>query len=420
MRRRTILTTAAGAAATVAAGSLLTACSPDPETAAWNGSASPTPQATLEPGASPPPGSAAATFVPAHGTANFAPSQPVVVTAVNGTLKQVTVTAGGKAVAGQLDSAQTTWTSTGTLAYGKSYQVTATVVGTDGSPVEQSATFTTVKPASTATVTFQANAMTSMKSGGTYGVGQVIIARFSKTPSDRKAALAAIKVTSTPSVEGRWYWVDSRTAHYRPEKYWAKGTSITATAKIRGVNLGKGVYGASNTAVSITIGPSRIAIADNKTHYMRILVDGVQVKNMPISMGKDGGVTTVDGGRVLFPTRSGTHVVMSRELEHQMTSASYGVTNPADPNYYDELIKLCCRISYSGEFVHSAPWSVADQGKRNVSHGCINISPSNAQWFYDNFRLGDVVIVKDTGRLQAIGDSAGAVWDVAWSKMTAV
>jgi len=413
MHRRTILVTAAGAAA----GTLLTACTDDSNPAAWT---PPSQSQSPSPDGSPAPGAAAATFQPAHGTANFAPVTPVVVTAVNGTLKDVTVTAGTRSVAGTLDAAQTTWTSTGTLAYGKSYQVKATVVGTDGSPVEQIATFTTVKPSSTATVTFQTNSMTSMKDGGTYGVGQVIIARFSRSPSNRKAALHAIQITSSPAVEGRWYWVNSQTAHYRPEKFWAKGTQITATAKIRGVNLGKGVYGASNSSVSISIGPSRIAIADNKTHYMRVLVDGVQVKNMPISMGKDGGVTTEDGSRVLFPTRSGTHVVMTRELEHRMTSASYGVTDPEDPNYYDELIKLCCRISYSGEFVHSAPWSVADQGKRNVSHGCINISPSNAQWFYDNFRLGDPVIVKYTGRAQGLGDSAGAVWDIPWSKMTAV
>jgi lipoprotein-anchoring transpeptidase ErfK/SrfK len=413
MRRRTIFVTAAGAAA----GSLLSACTGGNKPAAWN---SPSTGGSADPNASPAPGAAAVTIEPAHGTANYSPAQPVVVTAVNGTLKQVSVTSGGKTVAGALDATQVTWTSTGPLSYGKSYQVQVTAVGVDGNPVETTSTFTTLKPASTATVTFQANAMTAMKTGSTYGVGQVIIARFSKTPSDRAAALKAIEVTSSPSVEGRWYWVDSRTAHYRPEKYWAKGTKVTAAAKIRGVNLGKGVYGASDTTVSFNIGPARIAIADNATHYMKVSIDGVQVKNMPISMGKDGGVTTEDGSRVLFPTRSGTHVVMSRELEHQMTSASYGVTDPKDPNFYDELIKLCCRISYSGEFVHSAPWSVADQGKRNVSHGCINVSPSNAQWFYDNFRLGDVVVVRGTGRAQGIGDSAGAVWDIPWSRMTAV
>ncbi|WP_213455937.1 L,D-transpeptidase [Rhizomonospora bruguierae] len=414
MRRRTIFATAVGAASAT----LLTACSGDPGPAVWGDS--PSPSDPAEPGAAPLPRPAAATFEPENGTNNVAPLKPVVVTAVTGTIKEVSVRADGKSVRGSLDAAGTTWTSSGVLAYGKSYRVTATIVDADGAAVEQSSTFSTLKPASTATVTFQANALTSMKNGGTYGVGQVIIARFSKAPSDRRAALRAIEVTSTPSVEGRWYWVDNRTAHYRPQKYWAKGTKITAGAKIRGVDLGKGVYGAADNSVSITIGPARIAIANDKTHYMRVLVDGVQVKNMPISMGKPGGTNTADGGRVLFPTRSGTHVVMTRELEHQMTSSSYGVTNPKDPDYYDALIKLCCRISYSGEFVHSAPGSVGDQGKRNVSHGCINISPSNAQWFYDNFRLGDVVVVEHTGRQQQIGDSAGAVWDVPWAKMITV
>ncbi len=37
-----------------------------------------------------------------------------------------------------------------------------------------------------------------------------------------------------------------------------------------------------------------------------------------------------------------------------------------------------------------------DQGKRNVSHGCINISPSNAKWFFDNFGTGDPIVVKNS------------------------
>jgi lipoprotein-anchoring transpeptidase ErfK/SrfK len=407
MRRRTIFATAA----TAAAGSLLAACKDPSKDVAWSGpSASPSTLASDDPNAP------TLTISPAPGS-SVAPNEPVVVTAVNATLQTVSVMTGGKEVAGKLDSEKTTWRSTASLQFGKTYQVKATGVDSAGQPVEQTASFTTLKPSGTVSVTFQANAMTAMKNGGTYGVGQVVIVKFSKTPSDKKAALAAIKVTSDPKVEGRWYWVDNRTAHYRPEKFWAKGTKVTVDAKLHGVHLGKNIYGGENETMTFTIGPARIAIADNATHYMRITVDGVQVKNMPISMGKDGYVTTADGSKVYFPTRSGTHVVMSRELEHRMSSASYGVTDPKDPNYYDEVIQLCCRISYSGEFVHSAPWSVWAQGKQNVSHGCINISPSNAQWFYDNFRLGDPVIVKGTGRSQLLGDSAGAVWDVAWSKM---
>lgn len=413
MRRRSVIKATAYAAVGAVTTTTVAACQDDNVGARWTG---PSPSAD---GGSPSTasGGPALTIMPAN-SENVSPGEPVVVTAESGTLQSVTVTIGTASVAGSLDPDQKVWRSTTALEYGKTYKVSAVGLGADGSTSHQETTFSTVKPSSTATVTFQANALTSLKDGGTYGVGQVVIARFSKTPSDRAAALNAISVSSAPSVEGRWYWVDSRTAHYRPQEYWAKGTQITVKTAMLGAHFGKGVYGLGNTKLSFRIGPARIAIADNKTHHMRITVDGVQVKDMPISMGKDGYVIAADGSKVLFPTRSGTHVVMSRELEHQMTSASYGVTDPHNPNYYDELIKLCCRISYSGEFVHSAPWSVGSQGRRNVSHGCINVGPSNAQWFYDNFRLGDVVIVKDTGRPQLIGDSAGAVWDIPWSKMT--
>jgi lipoprotein-anchoring transpeptidase ErfK/SrfK len=402
MRRRTIIATAAVAAA----GPLLGACQGEGK-ARWR---APSETNRVEP--------PALTITPVTGASEVSPIEPVTVTAVNATLESVSLGAeGGPSIPGELDAGRTTWRSSEPLSYNKSYRVTARGMGTNGTPIEQTVAFTTLKPSGTMGVNFQANALTALRNGDEYGVAQVVIVRFGQAPADRVAALAAIKVTSDPLVEGRWHWVDSRTAHYRPENFWAKGTKVTASAQLYGVHLGKGIYGAQNKTVSFSIGASRIAIADNATHYMRILVDGEQVKNVPISMGKDGYVVTSDGSKVYFPTRSGTHVVMTREPEVRMTSASYGVIDPKDPNYYDEIIKLCCRISYSGEFVHSAPWSVWAQGKQNVSHGCINVGPANAQWFFDNFRLGDPVIVQGTGRPQGIGDSAGAVWDVPWSEM---
>ena len=41
------------------------------------------------------------------------------------------------------------------------------------------------------------------------------------------------------------------------------------------------------------------------------------------------------------------------------------------------------RLTYSGEFLHAAPWSVGSQGYANVSHGCTGMSTANAQWLYD-------------------------------------
>jgi lipoprotein-anchoring transpeptidase ErfK/SrfK len=408
-KRRTVLVAASGAAA----GAALAACSEGGGTAKWSSPGS------ADGSTSPSSASAAAdadiTITPATGAKNVSPADGVVVTATAGTLQTVTVVAAGKAVDGALDADQKTWRSTGRLAWNATYTVSATVTGTSGGPATKTATFTTVKPAKLVSATLQANAMASLKNGGTYGVGQPVIIAFSKAPSDRAAAVKALDVTVEPEVEIRWRWVDASTVHGRPEKYWAKGTKITINANMYGVNLGKGMFGKANNSASITIGPAHVAIADTKSHYMKVYVDGALVKTMPISCGKGGYTHGASGQLIDFWTRSGPHVVLTKEASHRMTSASYGITNKSDPNFYDEVIDLCCRISYSGEFTHSAPWSVKQQGHSNVSHGCINLSPANAKWIYDNFRLGDVVDVRNTPKNLPIWDGLGD-WTIPWSK----
>jgi lipoprotein-anchoring transpeptidase ErfK/SrfK len=405
MNRRTVLS----GATTVAAGALLAGCNDAANKAAtpsWN-----------SPGASGSANAAAATvtIAPASNAADVSPADGVTVTVTDGTVESVTVTAsGGKTIAGSADDAKKQWRNTDALAFNQTYTVTVVAADASGKQVQQTATFTTVKPASTINATFQANALTALKNGGTYGVGQPIILHLSKAPTDKAAVVKAIEVTTEPAVEGRWHWTDNQTLQYRPEKYWASGTKISVKANLLGVSYGKGAYGAANASINVTIGQSKIAKADDATHHMKIYIDGAQVKDFPISMGKGGTTTSTDGKTIDFWTRSGVHVVMTRELSHRMTSASYGV--PAgDPNSYDEIVELCCRISYSGEFVHSAPWSVPDQGKRDVSHGCVNISKANAQWFYDNFGLGDVVEITGTPKQLPLYDGIGG-WDVAWSK----
>ena len=79
-------------------------------------------------------------------------------------------------------------------------------------------------------------------------------------------------------------------------------------------------------------------------------------------------------------------------------------------------MKFATRISNSGEFVHSAPWSVAQQGKENVSHGCVNLSPANAQWFYGISRPGDVVQVTGTPVPLTGKDTDIPDWTIPWSE----
>ena len=108
-------------------------------------------------------------------------------------------------------------------------------------------------------------------------------------------------------------------------------------------------------------------------------------------------------------------MVLSKERVHSMSSASYGLTDPNDPNFYGpEDIEYCTRISYSGEFLHAAPWN-GSLGRANLSHGCLNLSVSDAKWVYENFMLGDIVDVTNSPRDLQIWNGLGD-WTVSYDK----
>jgi lipoprotein-anchoring transpeptidase ErfK/SrfK len=139
------------------------------------------------------------------------------------------------------------------------------------------------------------------------------------------------------------------------------------------------------------------------------------VRNIPVSLGKGGTTTGAKGETIDFFTRSGPHVILEKLPVVRMTSSSYGITNPTDPNFYDEQVRLACRVSFAGEYVHLADWNIPAHGHTNTSHGCINVGPANAQWFYDNFQVGDVVEVKNTPKPLPLTDGLGD-WMIAWDK----
>ncbi len=354
------------------------------------------------------------TVSPAADAANVSPTEQVVVSATGGKLQSVTVTAGGKTVDGETDPDGTTWRSTGTLSYGTTYTVTTSLVDSLGAPVQKTSRFTTLKPTKTLRVTFQANSLAALKTGGTYGVGQVVAVRFSRAVTNKAAAEKAIVIEATPAVDGKFFWVDKQTVHWRPEKYWAKGTQIKVAVNGVGVDFGGGVYGSSNASTHFSIGRSLVAVADNKAHYTKVYVDGQLIRTMACSMGKGGYTKAADGHQIHFWTQNGVHVVLNKAQNVEMDSASYGITDKNNPNFYDENVTLCTRISYSGEFLHAAPWNMADHGKRNSSHGCINLSIADAQWVYDNFIVGDVVQVTNSPKPLPVWDGLGD-WNAPWS-----
>jgi lipoprotein-anchoring transpeptidase ErfK/SrfK len=208
--------------------------------------------------------------------------------------------------------------------------------------------------------------------GSMVGVAKPIIINFQRPIADRPMAEQAIHISSNPPVPGKFYWMSDTQVRWRPLNLWPANTTVNIDA--------------SGAKSSFRTGESLVATVDDKTHQMTITRNGKVEKTFPVSMGKPDGK---------HETKNGTYYVLEKFPSIVMDSATYGVPNTS-PEGYKLTVQNAVRIDNSGAFVHSAPWSVGDQGKRNVSHGCINLSPANAQWFYDNFGSGDPVVITNS------------------------
>jgi lipoprotein-anchoring transpeptidase ErfK/SrfK len=335
---------------------------------------------------------------------NISPTTPIVVTATNGTLTDVTVsnTAKGTKVNGTMSADKTTWTSKDVLGYGATYSVDAHGADSSGKTVEQQSKITTLSPSKQANANLIPAPSAVAQTG--VGVGQPIVFQFSYAVKNKAAVEKQLSVTSNPPQQGSWYWVDDKNVHYRPQNYWQAGTTLTVTAKIYGVDFGNGVYGAEDRTETYHVHDSWIAKADGNTEQMQIFHNGQMVKSMPISMGKDA-----------TPTHLGPHVISFKSANYTMDSCTYGVCQ-GQPGWYRSEEKFSERISNDGEFVHENPNSVGAQGSSNVSHGCINLNADNAQWFFNNLGLGDVVEVTNSGGKQLpVWDLYGD-WAIPWDQ----
>jgi len=318
-------------------------------------------------------GSALLSISPAAAGKAVRADRPVAVSVVNGELTSVMLTtADGVALAGAKD-ATGTWRNTDPLSAGTRYTVTAQAKGLDGVLVRESSTFATKSAASLV--------RTTLIPGDDWevGVGMPVIVVFSRPVTNRAAAEAAMSVTSTPAVEGGWRWFSSTEAHWRPVAYWPSGTKVTVKAATSGVELAKGAWGRRTVTTRFTVARSQLMTVDMVRHTLTVQRGDQVVRTIPVTTGKRG-----------FASRNGIKVVMDRQSEVRMDAASTG-TDAKDPEYYNLLVNWAMRLTWSGEYLHAAPWSVGSQGRANVSHGCTGMSTANAKWLYDNVRIGDVV-----------------------------
>jgi lipoprotein-anchoring transpeptidase ErfK/SrfK len=352
----------------------------------------------------PPPKPVAEVVIQSNASSPINPTLPISVTVAKGSLRTVEVldSKTGKPLPGTLAQGGTSWQSTGQLTYGDTYKVSASAMGTDNKVVQQTGSVSTIKPAQQAYPSF-----IPAPSQSNVGVGQPLVVKFNHPVKDKAAAERALQVTSSPQQQGSWYWISPSEAHYRPENYWQANSTITLNAKLFGVDLGSGTYGQTDRSETIHIHDSWVAKADGKSETMQIFQNGNLVNTMPISLGSPG-----------HPSHTGPHVISDKQPSIVMDSCSYGVCQ-GQPGYYKEKVDLDERISNDGEFVHSAPWSVGQQGDTNVSHGCVNLSPSNAQWFFNHFGVGDVVEISNSGGpALPVYDTYGD-WEVPWAQWQA-
>lgn len=335
------------------------------------------------------------------GAVDVAVDQPVTVRASSGVLGSVSmVTDAGTEVAGRLSSDGVTWSTTDPLDYNKRYTISAKSLGLGGVTTEKVA-FQTQSPENL-TMPYLLPG-----DGEVVGIGQPVAVRFDENIPNRVAAERAIKVTTTPPVEGAFYWLNNREVRWRPQHYWTPGTKVDVEVNTYGVDLGDGLFGQENLRSHFTIGDEVIATADDDTKELTIRRNGEVIKTMPISMGKSS-----------TPTSNGTYIIGDRFSHLIMDSSTYGVPSNS-PNGYRTEVDWATQMSYSGIYVHSAPWSVGSQGYSNVSHGCLNVSPGNAQWFYNNTKRGDIVEVRNTVGSTLSGTEGLGDWNIPWEQWKA-
>ncbi len=354
-----------------------------------------TPQGGDEPEAPPPP---SVTLTPEAGSESVAPRDEVSVSVTDGTIESVALTnPEGEEVEGQLTDDRASWSVTEPLGYGKTYTFSGHAVGADGTRQAIEGSFSTVTPGSTIGV------RSNVGDDQTYGVAMPIALTFESPVENRAEVERALHVETDPEIEGSWAWMHNGTsAHWRPKEYWEPGTEVDVRADIYGVDMGGGAYGGNDLTVSFSIGREQIVKANTQTHRMKVFREGEQIADYPASFGLES-----DPGRV---TRSGTHVVMSKHATYFMNNPGYG--------YEDFEVQWAVRISNNGEFTHAAPWSVGDQGHRNVSHGCVNLAPEDAKEYYDSVLMGDPFEVEGSSEPLTPRDGDYHDWIYSWDEWT--
>ncbi|MCV6982616.1 L,D-transpeptidase family protein [Mycolicibacterium pulveris] len=344
------------------------------------------------------------TFEPADAATDVSPVAPVRVAVTDGWFQRVALTnPDGKVVTGTLNRDRTEFTVAEPLGYGSRYTWSGSVVGRDGKAVPVAGAFTTLTP------TKQVNGRFQLADGQVVGVAAPIIMQFDASISDKASVEEAVTVTTDPPVEGSWAWLPDEVGgsrmHWRPREYFPAGTKVNVDSRLYGVPFGDGAYGAQDATLHFEIGRRQVVRGHAPSHRIQVLDgDGAVIMDFACSYG--------EGDLDRNVTRSGIHVVTEKYQDFYMTNPAAG--------YANVHMRHAVRISNNGEFIHANPASASAQGSSNVTNGCINLSPGDAEQYFNTAIYGDPVEI--TGTRLELSYADGDIWDwvVPWDEWVAM
>ena len=339
----------------------------------------------------PEPKASVSTNVP-RGALHVPVDRRVSVRADSGTLTAVTVSSKSGPVVGRMSADKKTWTAGTLLEPGTTYTVHSEATIEGGKPTTRTTRFRTAA----LTLDQQTYPSIAPLNGETVGVGMPVIVTFDVPVTDRASIERHLHVTAQPAQRGSWHWISDTEVHWRPASYWKAGSKVTVNADINSVPAGNGIFGQLDRTISFDVGAAHIYKVNAKTDQMRVFSNGTLLRTVPITTGKPG-----------FTTRSGIKVIVQKYPHKRMNSETIGIDPNGPDGYNIGNVQWAMRVTYSGEFLHAAPWSVADQGHANVSHGCTGMSTENADWLYHMTRRGDVVVTTGTTKPMTLTNGYG-------------
>ncbi|SDX92870.1 Lipoprotein-anchoring transpeptidase ErfK/SrfK [Micromonospora pattaloongensis] len=338
-------------------------------------------------------------ITPAEDAKNVPASAEVGATVRGGKITSVRLAeVGGPTVRGQWREDGSSWVPAVPLKHAKRYAATVTATSSAGETVTKTTTFSTMARPSSLTGTGL-----YLHDGGTYGVAMPVVVEFVPgVPAKQRAAVQKrLFVTTDPPQPGAWHWVANGTqVYYRAPEFWRPGTKLSVRVAVGGHPTGSGRYGDTDRSATAEIGEKLVMTVDNATKKMSVYRGDKLVRTMPVSLGKPK-----------TPSSSGTMVVMEKKTKTVFDT--FAELGPEEG--YRTNIEYAQRLTWGGEFIHAAPWSVGDQGVRNVSHGCVNLSVANAAWLFNQTKVGDPITVKGT-EVKLVAGNGWTAWNLPWDE----